>query len=310
VNLSVSEDVVILRETIQRFADQHLGDELLTRGTSSAEFARISQELTRLGVWSIAGFGEADGFGPLAAPLVAEELARKNPSVATFLALHLALSAPDLPEDELCGLGRAEPGSSVARLFLPLTPIKHLAVVHDTSYGLAIQRLTADDLEPIEALGLDGLRHGTVAVSLERDDLPLAPNALRDAMLGLAATCVGLGAEAIARALHYSEEREQFGKPLNQFQAIQFKLADMEARNQASRWLLYRAASTGDPDLASLALRDAVDSATLITDEAVQIHGGYGYTREYPVETLFRDARELARESRAWLALHVRGSQR
>ena len=98
-------------------------------------------------------------------------------------------------------------------------------------------------------------------------------------------------------ARDYAEERVQFGRPLSGFQGIQFKLADMATRVEAARGLLYRAALAYDADearkrkLSSMAKLNASETATWVTRQAVQVYGGYGYSREYPVERLFRDAK-------------------
>ena len=130
---------------------------------------------------------------------------------------------------------------------------------------------------------------------------------------------VGVAQAAFEAGLRYSQQRSAFGQPICQHQAVQLKLADMATRITASRLLTYRAAEQVDADAASGALTalmarvDAAETARLVTLEAMRIHGGYGYTREFPVERLYRDAawllvtprdpvaerRELARR---WLA--------
>jgi alkylation response protein AidB-like acyl-CoA dehydrogenase len=117
-----------------------------------------------------------------------------------------------------------------------------------------------------------------------------------------AAAALGLGRGALEEALSYGSERHQFGKPLTAFQAIQFKLADMAVKLDAARALVLRGAWLVDSDAsieetraqASMAKLYASQIAVEIADEALQIHGGYGYTREYPVERMLRDARLLS----------------
>lgn len=101
---------------------------------------------------------------------------------------------------------------------------------------------------------------------------------------------------ALQEALTYAQEREAFGRPLSKFQAIRFKLADMATRIEAAKSLAYKAAwlySTGQPCVkeASMAKYFSAEVAEYVTREAVQIHGGYGYVNEYPVERYYRDAK-------------------
>ena len=114
--------------------------------------------------------------------------------------------------------------------------------------------------------------------------------------IGIAAQAIGIAQRAMNEALSYAKERNQFGKPIAKKQAIQFKLADMATQIEAARLLIYRAAEKrqkGEPckKEASMAKMFASDTAMKVTTEAVQVFGGYGYTCEYPVERLFRDAK-------------------
>ncbi|SDY39980.1 acyl-CoA dehydrogenase [Thermoactinomyces sp. DSM 45892] len=119
---------------------------------------------------------------------------------------------------------------------------------------------------------------------------------LASGRVGIAAQGLGIAQGAYAAANAYAKERKQFGKPLNVIQAIQFKLADMATQIEASRLLVYRAAELVSQKLpckkeASMAKMFATDTAMKVTTEAVQVFGGYGYSREYPVERFFRDAK-------------------
>lgn len=114
--------------------------------------------------------------------------------------------------------------------------------------------------------------------------------------IGIAAQAAGIAQGAMNAVIPYAKERKQFGKPIAKKQAVQFKLADMAAQIEAARLLIYRAAEQKQLGFtckkeASMAKMFATDTAMKVTTEAVQIFGGYGYTREYPVERLFRDAK-------------------
>jgi alkylation response protein AidB-like acyl-CoA dehydrogenase len=127
--------------------------------------------------------------------------------------------------------------------------------------------------------------------------LSVALGTLERTRLGAAAQAVGIAQGATDYAVSYARERVQFGKPIIDHQAIQFKLADMETRTAAARELLYKAcamADRGDPQRAkysSMAKVFCSDTAMAVTVEAVQVLGGYGYVKEYPVERMMRDAK-------------------
>ncbi len=127
--------------------------------------------------------------------------------------------------------------------------------------------------------------------------LSVALGTLERTRLGAAAQATGIAQGATDYAAAYARERRQFGKPINEFQAIQFKLADMETRTAAGRELLYKAcamADQGHPGLgkfSSMAKVFCSDNAMAVTIDAVQVLGGYGYVKEYPVERMMRDAK-------------------
>lgn len=112
----------------------------------------------------------------------------------------------------------------------------------------------------------------------------------------IGALSVGLGAAAIRESVRYSKDRSAFGQPIGDFQAIRWMLADMQTEIDAARMLVYRAAAIADAGKpytreASIAKLFASEAATRACNKAVQIHGGYGYTREFPVERYLRDAK-------------------
>jgi alkylation response protein AidB-like acyl-CoA dehydrogenase len=126
-----------------------------------------------------------------------------------------------------------------------------------------------------------------------------AMSALDGGRLGVAAQAIGIARSALTHAIRYARERKQFDKPIGEFQAIQFKLADMAMLLEASRAILHQAARVKDEGgnvtyWSSLAKLHATEMVMKVTGDAVQIFGGYGYLRAYPVERLMRDAKVTA----------------
>ncbi|MEO7084513.1 MAG: acyl-CoA dehydrogenase family protein [Gemmatimonadaceae bacterium] len=123
-----------------------------------------------------------------------------------------------------------------------------------------------------------------------------AMQSLDNGRLGIAAQSVGIAEAALRASAAYAAERKQFGKPIKEFQAIQFKLADMATRVSSARALLHAAATAKDrgehiTQFSSMAKLSASETAMWVTTQAIQIFGGYGYVKDYPVERWFRDAK-------------------
>ena len=130
----------------------------------------------------------------------------------------------------------------------------------------------------------------------ENEGFKIALSLLDSSRIAVGAQSIGIAQAAFHEALKYSKERVQFGQPICNFQAIAFKLADMATQIDAARLLIYRAASIHSKGIrcsreAAMAKLYASEVANRVVNEAVQIHGGYGYMKEYPVERYFRDAR-------------------
>jgi alkylation response protein AidB-like acyl-CoA dehydrogenase len=127
----------------------------------------------------------------------------------------------------------------------------------------------------------------------------IALHCLDCSRIGIAAQSVGLAQRALDEAVGYSRQREAFGKTISQFQAVQFMLADIAMLTEASRLLTYRAAALYDlgkplTKAAAMAKLYASEAANQIVYKALQIHGGYGYSKEFLIEQLYRDARVLS----------------
>lgn len=133
-------------------------------------------------------------------------------------------------------------------------------------------------------------------VGQEGQGFVYAMQSLEHGRLGIAAQAIGIARHALELSVAYSNERKQFGQQISQFEGVQFKLADMAARVHAARALLHAAAAAkdrGEPVGAhtSMAKLVASETAMWVTTQAIQVFGGYGYMKDYPVERLFRDAK-------------------
>jgi alkylation response protein AidB-like acyl-CoA dehydrogenase len=260
--------------------------------------------------------------------MIVEELARGWTSVAAIVAAHAAAAdaigrdAPGgLREATLSRMTRGEimgtavcAGAVDARRdvdgwhlkgFLPLVDMGRSAAVYvvdaRTSDGpgmlFAVERGTPGiTLTPASAtVGVRGIEAASLVLDGARGH-PLGDDTHRlytVSDLGAAATAVGLAQAAFEAALRYSQQRTTFGKPICQHQAVQLKLADMATTITAARLLTYDAGAQADAVAAGLARRYAADTAYQATLESMRIHGGYGYTNEFPVERYYRDAARL-----------------
>ncbi|MFC1914268.1 acyl-CoA dehydrogenase [Chloroflexota bacterium] len=130
----------------------------------------------------------------------------------------------------------------------------------------------------------------------EGDGFKIALNSIDESRVTVAAQAVGIAQGAFEKALAYAKERQQFGQPLINFQAIQWMLADMATQIEAARLLTYKAAflrDQGQPFVkeSSMAKVYAAEVSSFVTNKAMQIYGGYGYVNEYPMERYLRDAK-------------------
>ncbi len=124
----------------------------------------------------------------------------------------------------------------------------------------------------------------------------IALQTLDGGRIGIAAQAIGLARAALEESVKYAKERVQFGKPIGSFQAIQWMIADMATEIEAARLLTHHAAWLKDrkqpySNEAAMAKLFSSEMATRVTHKGIQIHGGYGYSKEYPLERFYRDAR-------------------
>jgi len=133
-------------------------------------------------------------------------------------------------------------------------------------------------------------------IGQEGEGYKIALSNLEAGRIGIAAQCLGMARAALEAAVKYAQERESFGKPIFEHQAVNFRLADMATQLEAARQLVWHAASlkdAGRPCLkeASMAKLFASEMAERVCSDAIQVHGGYGYVTDFPVERIYRDVR-------------------
>lgn len=152
--------------------------------------------------------------------------------------------------------------------------------------------------QPTRAISFDNVRIPAAnRLGEEGQGFSFAMKGLDGGRLNIASCSLGTATAALATAHRYLKERQQFGQPLAAFQALQFRLADMATNLQAARLMVYHAANRldkGDADATlhcAMAKRFATDACFAVCNEALQLHGGYGYLRDFPLERMVRDVR-------------------
>ena len=178
--------------------------------------------------------------------------------------------------------------------------ISAFAVPADTpgiSYGKKEQKMGWNS-QPTRTISFDNVRiPAENLLGREGEGFKIAMKGLDGGRINIATCSVGAAQGALNAAQQYMQDRKQFGKPIASFQALQFKLADMATELVAARQMVRLAASKLDAGArdastyCAMAKRFATDAGFTVVNEALQLHGGYGYIREYPLERLLRDAR-------------------
>ncbi|MCK6417019.1 MAG: acyl-CoA dehydrogenase family protein [Giesbergeria sp.] len=165
------------------------------------------------------------------------------------------------------------------------------------SYGKKEEKMGWNS-QPTRQISFDNVRiPANHLLGREGEGFKIAMKGLDGGRINIATCSVGAAQGAIQQAQQYMQDRKQFGKPIASFQALQFKLADMATELVAARQMVRLAASkldAGNPNASTycaMAKRFATDAGFNVCNEALQLHGGYGYIREYPLERLMRDAR-------------------
>ena len=189
-----------------------------------------------------------------------------------------------------------EPKAGLSAFHLPLGPASEAAIRDGVGFG-APERKMGLTASPTTQVLLDGARlPAGLRIGAEGQGMAIALSALDSGRLGIAACATGLAQAALDVAVSYAAERRQFGRPIADFQGLQFLLADMAAAVESARATYLHAARLKDAGRpftrqSSIAKLVATDAAMKVTTDAVQVLGGYGYTRDFPVERYLREAK-------------------
>jgi alkylation response protein AidB-like acyl-CoA dehydrogenase len=320
VDFELTSEQAMLAETVARFSAASVAPRAVAWERAAAPEPAVLEAAASLGLLGLLVPAEQDGagLGPLELAVALRELAKGSASLALVVLAHdlvghaLALSGGST--DLVGALAR---GERLATTSLPLAELDALHVdearrVRGTTAPLPVATLarvalvtlpTGGALLPAEALsaaeptptlgfvaaGLATLRCDGTALALFDPKVMSATRAT--GVIGLSAIALGVGEAALDEARRYASERRQFGQAIADFQATQWKLANA-ATELAAAWAL-TAAAASTPGAAGIleASLAAVEAAERAADDAVQIHGGYGYTKDFAVERHYRDAK-------------------
>ncbi len=357
MQIKLSEEQLLLRETVHRFAEEVVrprAREIDASGEFPRDFFDRAGELGLAGVAIPDAYG-GSGMDTVSYCLVIEEISRVCATSGVILSVNNSLVCDPILDfgteeqkrefltplasgEKLGCFALTEPGAGSDPAALRTTARRDgedyildgskIFITHGTDAELAIVFATVDPekrhrgitafIVPCEGEGFsrggheyklgvnasgttelvfDGLRvPARLRLGAEGEGFKVAMSTLDGGRIGIAAQAVGIAQGALDEALSYAQEREQFGKPISSFQAIQFYLADMATELDAGRLLTWKAAWAKDRGKrytleAAQAKLFTSEMAQRVTNKALQIHGGYGYTRDYDVERFFRDAR-------------------
>ncbi|MFT5358124.1 MAG: alkylation response protein AidB-like acyl-CoA dehydrogenase [Polyangiales bacterium] len=292
MDLRLPELHLSLRDEAVRFAQQEVlphAEHIDAHEELPETLVRAAGELGLFGLMAPEEKGGAD-LDALALVLVVEALSAASPSLGRLLANHAGPATLALRDTSYFTEAHAEGQETIAYSHGGLAPIPDSYIV----FGDEVQALGFEATR-VPTMGHRGVRLGHFvfpAATLGKVANPDQVRAMDD--LCMAAVALGSGRSAQTTALAYAKERRQFKRPIADFQAIQWKLADAEMALCAAETMMHRAALSPDASSCAAARLMACRGALLACDHAIQIHGGYGYTREYPVERHYRSARMCA----------------
>lgn len=281
-----------LRDEAVRFAQQEVlphAEHIDAKEAIPEAIVRAAGELGLFGLMAPEEKGGAD-LDALALVLVVEALSAASPSLGALLANHAGPATLALRDTEYFSEAHAEGKETLAfsdGKGLSPVPTSYLVLRDEVHEGFEAKRVPTMGHRGV-VLGQFTFSGSSLAKVANSD----AVRAMND--LCIAAVALGSGRSAQRTALAYAKERRQFKRPIADFQAIQWKLADAEMALCAAESMVHRAAFAPGASTCAGARLMACRSALLACDHAIQIHGGYGYTREYPVERHYRSARMCA----------------
>ena len=285
MDFSFTEEQKAIQNMAQQFAEERIAPHALEWDEDRKLPVDVLREAAELGMGGIYVSEDAGGSGldRIDAALIFEALAMGDPSISSFLSIHnmCAWMVDHFGDDSPHG-------------------ISTLIVPKDTqglSFG-AQEKKMGWNAQPTSMVYFENV-HVPVAnrIGAEGDGFKFAMAGLDGGRVNIAACSLGAAQSALDKALAYIHERHAFGKQLAEFQALQFKIADMETELQAARIFLYQAAWKLSNNVAdatkysAMAKRLVTDVGFNVANEALQLHGGYGYLTEYGIEKIVRDLR-------------------
>ncbi len=320
MNLELTEEQKLLQKTVREFAESEVkpfAKELDETGRFPRDTFKKAAELGLTGI----AFPEAEGgagFDHIAYSIVIEEISRCCASTGVILSVQNSLYCDPIHRfgtDAQKGDAYVVNGTKAwitnggaadaAIVYVNTDPPKGergitALVVEKGTPGFKVgkeeKKLGINATACCELVFTDCEVPAANRIGNEGEGYKVALSTLDGGRIGIAAQATGIAQGAFEAALVWSKQRMAFGHPISQFQAIQFMLADMSTEIDAARLLVRKAAWKQDTGArfsmdAAIAKLFASEMATRVTHKAIQIHGGYGYSREYPVERAYRDAR-------------------
>ena len=310
----LDEDQRLVRDTLRQFARERLAPTAAARDRSGEFPAEALAELAGLGAWGVV---VPEAWGGAGLDYVALAVA-----IGGLLGC-FCLTEPHVGSDAAAIRARATKVSggwtlNGVKQFITSGKNAHIAIVFAVTDPAAGRKGISCFCVPTDTPGYVvariedkmGQRASDTAQILfedchvpadgvlgaEGDGYRIALSNLEAGRIGIAAQSVGMARAALEAAAAYAKEREAFGKPIAEYQAIQLKLADMATQVEVARQMVWHAASlrtAGEPCLkeASMAKLFASEMVERVCSDAIQIHGGYGYVADFPVERIYRDAR-------------------